>query len=136
MKAKLDSMLADFIKSEPMEKTAVPPMLARKMRYWLDRIKSSRIVHQSPTQKSEDLQLAKNEACASVYDSGLLKLDFGADVPEPVRKAAMSWAKRRGLKVLESPLTKSADKSQTYIFGVTEDARAEGAIVKRQRWSF
>ena len=51
--------------------------------------------------------LAKNESRFSTYDNGCVRLDFGEDVPDRVKKAAMNWAKSRGLSAVEASLTKS-----------------------------
>ena len=66
--------------------------------------------------------LQKNELMATVFDSGAIKFDFGPDVPEEVKEAAMMWAKRRGLEATEASLNKSANSFNYVVFGAVSEA--------------
>lgn len=123
---------------------ALPPKLAYRFRKWM------KMMGKHPTIKSEDLvrvltqkveeatalqNLSKNEVMASVYDNGIVKMDFGSSVPENVRKAAMSWAKRKGLKPVEASLNKSANSPQSVLLCAGELESIDGNCVKRLKWT-
>jgi hypothetical protein len=78
--------------------------------------------------------LAKNEVMASAFDNGSVKMDFGAEVPESVKKAALKWAENRGLAPLEASLKKNANSSTSVLFGTQNPAKAK-TCVKRLKWS-
>lgn len=78
--------------------------------------------------------LAKNEVMASAFDNGSIKMDFGAEVPESVKKAALKWAKNRGLSPLEASLKKNVNSSTSVLFGTQNPAKAKTCI-KRLKWS-
>jgi len=79
--------------------------------------------------------LAKNEVMASTFDSGHIKLDFGSEVPEKVKKAALEWAKRKGLKVSEASLAKSAMSPSFVVYAISGEAEM-GQITKQIKWSY
>lgn len=78
--------------------------------------------------------LAKNEAMVSMYESGAVRLDFGAEVPEKIKKAALLWAERRGLKPVEASMSKSANGSPTYCVFNQEYDLADDCL-KRFKWA-
>ena len=87
----LDSLALELAQVAGLEKAAIPPKVYSKMRQWLKRLKSHRVAHLKDVvaQKAEDLQafqsLAKNEVMASFYKSGIMKMDFGSVVAEPIK---------------------------------------------------
>ena len=66
--------------------------------------------------KSQETQLAKSSSQFTVYDSGCVKMDFGPEVSDEMKKAAIVWAKNRGMTAIEASLAKSGDAPQYYIF--------------------
>jgi len=128
----LDELAIELTKS--FKTVSLPPKLKYKVSKWLKTISGTTPDKQadrrrlSQTVKSElvagilkhmNVQpLAKNEIMASQYDNGAIRFDFGSDVPSSVKKAAMQWAKNRGLSPLEAKLNKSkADQSDYVICG-------------------
>jgi len=63
-------------------------------------------------------ELQKNEMVASIFDSGVLKFDFGSKVPEKIKKMALAWAKSRGLNPIEASLQKSKNNNSSIICGL------------------
>ena len=61
--------------------------------------------------------LAKSDYQIAKYGNGDLRLDFGPEVPESVKKKALEWAKRRNLKVKEASLGKSSDATSWILLG-------------------
>lgn len=138
MKIDLDQVALGL--AQDLEKTAIPPKVYNKLRLWLRKLRSTRTgVKDVVAQKAEDLaafnSLAKNEVMASFYSSGIMKMDFGSEVSDSAKKAALRWAKRRGLKVVEASLAKSAGAPSTYVLGLTEDIVPYGPCLKRTKWS-
>lgn len=122
----------------------LPPKLAYRFRKWMKghpqrpALKSEEIVALLVRQveEVEALQnLSKNEVMTSVYDNGIVKMDFGSDVPESVRKAAMSWAKRKGLKPVEASLNKSRNSPESVLLCVGDLESTDGQCVKRLKWA-
>lgn len=128
----------------------MPPKLRYKFMKWLrsmnpaetgvsqmDRRKMTTVVKEEISKAVKEAvlrqNLKKNEVMSSVYDTGDIKFDFGSEVPESVKKAAMNWAKKRGLKPVEASLQKSANSTQTVLFsnGSVHDV---GNCVKRVKW--
>jgi len=60
--------------------------------------------------------LAKNEYEVTQFNNGEFKMEFGPEVPELVKKRAMEWAKKRGLKTKEMSLGKSNETNSWVIF--------------------
>lgn len=138
MKIDLDQIALDV--ATDMQKAAIPPKVYSKLRLWLKKLRSTRPgVRDVITQKAEELgalqSLKKNEVMTSFFDSGIMKMDFGADVSDSAKRAALRWAKRRGLKVVEASLAKSAGSPTSYTLGMTEDIVPHGKCVKRVKWS-
>jgi hypothetical protein len=143
----LDKLTIDLTESlaySELSKAAIPPRLYYRLRAFLNRTRSKQLpiaqAAQAMARKYEQevtaKNLSKNECMASFFDSGELRFDFGAEVPEKVKKAAMLWAKKRGLKAVEASLTKS-DGSNSYVrFSLTDDMSADSKCLKRMRWNF
>lgn len=53
------------------------------------------------------------------HENGMIKMEFDRNTPEHIKKAALKWAKKRGLKPVEASLNKSANSSESYIFSVS-----------------
>jgi hypothetical protein len=72
------------------------------------------------TQKMEELNnlksLKKNEVMASIYSNKTLKMDFGSEVSEEVKKKAMDWCAKKGLKVVEASMSKSENGNSYVVF--------------------
>jgi hypothetical protein len=137
-------MAESMIEGEGLSK-AIPPKLYYRLRAWLRHMHPTNMPREELKQKvtaaiaekMEELtalnQLKKNEFMASLYDSGTVKLDFGSDVPEEVKKAAMGWAKRKGLRPIEASLNKSAGTVNTMVYSSSENTLS-GRCVKRLKW--
>jgi hypothetical protein len=80
-------------------------------------------------------ELKKNEVMTSVYDNGLIRMDFGGSVDRKVKDAAMSWAKKRGLKAVEASIEKSNGASSHIVFGNAPVA-SKGVCLKYTKYSF
>ena len=142
----IDELSAEFsetIAHEALVKM-LPPKLLYRFRAWMRKLRPP--AHM-PSQKVEQIildaiddiyamkTLAKNEAQASFYDSGIVKMDFGPDVPERVKEAAMKWAKRRGLQAVEASLNKKQGAFNSVIYASSSTASTSGVCVKRMRWT-
>jgi hypothetical protein len=78
--------------------------------------------------------LGKNEIMASSFSDGSIKLDFGSEVPEKVKAAAMVWAKKRGLSPVESSLAKSISTTSSVMF-VLENRAKDSVCTNKTKWS-
>jgi hypothetical protein len=135
--------LAKNIEAEALNK-AIPPKLYYRLRRFLKMNRSTQLdtaklkqnVQHALHQKAEEIkllkELKKNEFMASVYDSGSVKMDFGSGIPEQVKKAAMTWAKKKGLKPVEASLNKSGVSTSSVLFASgTSDL---GLYMKCVKW--
>lgn len=142
MKKSIDELSIELTKElalESLNKTALPPKLAYRWHRWMQKMKAISPKHLSEKTKktegfvfaeaSETESLNKNEALASFYDSGVVKLDFGPEVDPELKKAAMKWAQKKGLKAIETTLQKSKDQFQTIIFS-DDEKKEHGECVK------
>jgi hypothetical protein len=110
--------------STKLEK-ALPPKLAYRFRRWLQKFKYNKspeelnAIKKALNEAIENLSpaLKKNEARASFFDSGVIKMEFGGSVDKKVKEAAMAWAKKNNLKVLEASLEKSSDSNSSMVLG-------------------
>ena len=127
---------------------AMPPRLAARFRAWMrslhpgTRANPSMMnrVRRMMTQKMEELirskTLQKNEAMVSAYNNGMVRMDFGSDVSEDVKKAAMAWAKKRGLKAIEASLQKSETSSGYAIFAPNKEITVdEVKCLETKKWT-
>lgn len=142
---KVSLELTQEIALESIEKT-LPPKLLYRFRRWMRQMRQTSPIANLPVGKFEQIvfekfkeiqsstALAKNEAAASFYDGGIIKMDFGSDIKASVKDAALRWAKKKGLKVVEMSLNKSADEVSTYKFAASDSA-SEGHCIKRVKWS-
>jgi hypothetical protein len=125
---------------ENVEK-ALPPKLLYRFRRWMrmhgGRVPSAHLQH-LVTEKFEEISnlanLQKNEAAVSMFDNGIVKMDFGSDVDPKVKDAALKWARRRGLTPVEASLNKSANIPQSFVFAADPDFAEYGRCKKRLRW--
>ncbi|HSV26693.1 MAG TPA: hypothetical protein VLH60_02265, partial [Sedimentisphaerales bacterium] len=132
--------IGQTFKAEPLRKY-LPPSLAYRIRKWLQRTgtraTSKKQLAQLLTQKFEEYvavsQLKKNEALASVYDGGVVKMDFGPEVDDKLRKAALQWAKKRGLKPVEASLKKSAGSTSYVLYAASGKAELTGLETCKSR---
>jgi hypothetical protein len=115
----LNEMLEPMIKKES-------PIVARRRRKILKEshvgaAARKKLKQVQQTYKSEEVldlaqPLAKNEYETSVNEAGEMKFEFGPEVPELVKKRAMEWAKKRGLKAKEASLSKSVTGTEWIVF--------------------
>lgn len=78
-------------------------------------------------------KLSKSQANISFFENGAIQMDFGKSVPEKVKKAALEWAKRKGLKAVEATLAKGQNQPESYIFGKEiEDSK----LLSTKTWNF
>lgn len=140
----IDEMSVELSKEmqmDPLEKT-LPPKIRYRYYKWLKRFSGNNPhISQSSIQAAvhkamQDLEsiksLKKHQAAASFFDDGTVRLDFGAKVDEKVKKAALDWARRRGLKTIEESINKSADANSYKVFAkdsVSEDALLVKVVV-------
>jgi hypothetical protein len=144
----IDTLSAELTREltfDSIEK-ALPPKIAYRFQAWMRRMRQRAGVRQMGVNKFEQMvfdkfqelqdmqQLAKNEARASFFDSGIIKMDFGSEVNLKAKEAALQWAKKRGLKVAEASLVKSADNISSYTFAQAQLPAIEGSCVKRMKW--
>jgi hypothetical protein len=148
MERDLDQMTFDLIKTMSENRSdlqkKLPPKLRYRIRHWLKTLGlkgvSPQRAKQIITQKFEEevavRSLAKNEALASFYEDQVVKFDFGSGVSPAARKAAIKWAKKRGLRPVEASLAKSAANSSQLVvapIGVSVDPLAK--CLRRVRFS-
>lgn len=84
-------------------------------------------------QQVNEPALAKNEVMASTYSDGSLKLDFGSGIPAHVKKAALNWAKRRGLKPVEASLDKAVATASFVV--LSKSALSGGECLSKVKWA-
>lgn len=141
----LSAELSHDLAFSKLEK-ALPPKLRYRFYKWL----KQHAQHQSVVAKPEAVkavvqkaynhikdirELKKNEVMTSIYDNGCIRMDFGGDIDDKIKKAAMSWAKKRGLKAMEASVSKSAGANSHVIFG--KDAPGpKGIPLKYVKYSF
>lgn len=78
--------------------------------------------------------LAKNDTMVSMYKSGSIRLDFGSDVPDKIKKAALKWAERRGLNPVEASMNKSSKPAPSY-FVYNQEYDLVDECLKRFKWT-
>jgi hypothetical protein len=130
--------------------STLPPKLKSKFHAWMKHLMSTKINTLEPAKKHEIYQefrdllvkrltenapLAKNEIGVTTHKNGVVKMEFGADVPEDVKKAALSWAKRRGLSPVDMKLAKSQNSPASHMFA-SGLSTSPDAIIDQYRWSF
>lgn len=143
---KVSLELSQEIALESIEKT-LPPKLLYRFRRWMRQMRQTSPIAEMPVGKFEQIVfekfkeiqgasnvLAKNEASAEFYDGGIVKMDFGSDIKSSVKEAALRWAKKKGLKVVEMSLNKTAASISTYKFAAS-DSSVEGKCVKKVKWT-
>lgn len=148
MERDLDQMTFDLIKTMSENRSdlqkKLPPKLKYRIRHWLKQLGvkgiSPQRARQIITQKFEEevavRSLAKNEALASFYDDRVVKFDFGSSVSPAARKAALEWAKKRGLRPVEASLAKSdANSSQLVVAPAGAHANPLATCLRRVRFT-
>lgn len=114
---------------------AIPPKLRYALRRWVEKYSATKPkampkVKEMLTAKFEekrDLEtLAKSDVMVSTFDNGGIRMDFGSAVPEKIKKAALEWAKKRGLRAIEESMAKSSDGANTT--SVIFNQRVDGAL--------
>ncbi|MGH7240990.1 MAG: hypothetical protein ACREGB_01700 [Candidatus Saccharimonadales bacterium] len=124
----------------------LPPKLLYRFRRWLRthaaslapnpaavaQVKKALVDNYRELEATKTLQ--KNEMLASFYDSGAVKLDFGPGVPDKMKKAAIDWAKRKGLKPVEASLNKSKEAFNFVV--MNKENVSTGSCLKRIKLEF
>jgi len=135
----IDSISAELTRElafSPLEKM-LPPKLRYRFYKWLKQYSAPRTAPMNSVQKSVNKafehisaikELKKNEVMASFYEDGAVRMDFGGAIDPKVKKSAMDWAKRKGLKAAEASLDKS-DGSPSYVV-YASNAMPKGVCVK------
>lgn len=134
----LSLQLTEALRSREDLSKGIPPKLYYRLRSWLKRMRPENAAlagaGEAMTEKFETAiyaeKLHKNEFAASVFEGGQVRLDFGADVPDTVKEAALRWAKRRGLRPVEASLQKSSTGSSSITFATGADS-ALGTCLRR-----
>jgi len=143
MKIDADTLSAELTRElafSPLEK-ALPPKLRYRFYKWLKQYSGrgpkvlpakqvKETVEKAYTHMSAIKELKKNEVLTSIYDNGHIRMDFGGNVDQKVKDAAMKWAKRRGLRATEASIEKSAAGSPTYVVFGNESAQPKGVCTK------
>ena len=131
--------------SEEVLAKSLPPKLAYRFRSWMKEseprfAKNPQLYSEAQKliqQKFEELAiqkaLKKNEAVASFYNNGVVRMDFGSEIPEKIKKAAMNWAKKRGLKAVEASVQKSMSNPSYIIFSKSQQSSV-GECTNRYKW--
>lgn len=126
----IDNMLDDLLKSLVKKEAPIVARIRRKIlkQGGLGAAQRKKITKR-PNQfgdgaayKSEvittyEQPLAKNEYEAVSFEDGNVKMQFGSEIPELVKKRAMDWAKKRGFKIKEMSLDKNSESGSWVIFG-------------------
>lgn len=128
----------------------LPPKLKSKFQNWIKRALTSSASTLTPAKKNELYQtfknnlidkfndyspLNKNEMGLTTHKNGVVKMEFGVEVPEEVKKAAISWAKKRGMVAVDMKLSKNCDMSSSHVFtpGLSTSPDEE---IEHYRWTF
>lgn len=151
----IDTLTEELIKASVFSSSGsggLPPKLRYKLKKWLKSLRSAETGvkqndqrHLMQTVKSELIskikesmeieELAKNEVMASAFNDGSVKMDFGSDVPDEIKKAALKWAKDRGLKPTEASLAKNLQSATSVIFGRNDKTSTTSLVCeKRRKW--
>lgn len=145
----LDKLAIELSKS--FRSVSLPPKLRYKVKKWLKTISAQtpdkqmdrrRIMQTAKKELTAALldkmvktELAKNEVMARQYDNGSIRFDFGSDIPDHVKRAAMTWAKKRGLSPVEASLHKNCKSSSEYVIcGDVPDASETGKELIRLKF--
>lgn len=144
----IDQITVEMARSADLSK-ALPPKVKYRFQQWLKRLNPKTPDIQSERRKVIDTakseladrinemkarkNLAKNEAMVSAFDDGAIKFDFGSEVPDDIKKAAFTWAKKRGLQAVEASLVKSVDAVETVMFS-GENSNPLRSCSKRVKW--
>lgn len=139
---KLTVDLTESVAYSALAKAAVPPRLYYRLRAFLTRNKGKMPIKQAAQavarkyeQEVAAQSLSKNECMASIFNTGELRFDFGKEVPEKVKKSAMAWAKKKGLKAVEASLDKSESTHSYVTFSVSDAKSLDSKCLKRVRWN-
>lgn len=151
----IDTLAEELIKASAFSSSGsggLPPKLRYKLKKWLKSLRSAETgVKQNDQRhlmqvvkneiiaavkdKVETDELAKNEVMASAFNDGSVKMDFGSDVPEEIKKAALKWAKDRGLRPTEASLAKNLQSATSVLFGRNNKTPATSLVCeKRRKW--
>lgn len=127
MNIDIDTLSADLaheLAFSPLEK-ALPPKLQYRFYKWMKQFKHinpkaqdhiQNLVEKSFNHISAIKELKKNEVMTSFFKNGCIRMDFGSDVDQKVKEAAMKWAKKKGLKATEASLDKSVGVQSHIIY--------------------
>lgn len=121
--------ISKAILGEELEKR-LPPKIAYRLRAWLKGLRQKanlsdpavqKTIKEAVAAKMEELHflqtLTKNEVGVAAYSNGAVKMIFGESVSPKLKKMALDWATKRGLKPVEVSLNKAQGVSEEAIFG-------------------
>jgi len=151
MENDIDILAVELAKSSMEDlKKGLPPKLRYKFMKWLKSMKPNspdkqmdrrQVVETAKKEITDRIleamarkSLAKNEVMASAYNDGAIKFDFGSGVPEKIKKAALTWAKKRGLNAVEASLAKSETNSTSVLF-IGKETNPIRSCMKRHKWT-
>jgi hypothetical protein len=133
MNIDIDSFSAEVTQElamSPLEK-ALPPKLRYRFYKWLKQYRHLPMQQAKPSMVNKTIQAAfehmsaikelkKNECMVSAFENGAIRMDFGEEVDPKIKKAAMQWAKKKGLKTIEASIEKSVAAPSYVICGLSE----------------
>jgi len=132
MNIDIDSLSAEITQElamSPLEK-ALPPKLRYRFYKWLKQYrhlpapKQNNMVNKTINAAFEHMkaikELKKNECMVSAFQNGAIRMDFGEEIDPKIKKAAMQWAKKKGLKTIEASLEKNDGAPSYVICGLSE----------------
>jgi hypothetical protein len=115
---------------------AMPPKLlyrlralARKYRWSLGRDRTKQTISDTLKQKGQSPQLKKNEVCTAVYSDQSVRLDFGSDISDDVKKRAIEWCRKKGLVAIEASLAKSYGAGSYVLFTKEGKSQSQDAEI-------
>lgn len=144
----IDKLAIELAKTNADLSKGMPPKLKYKFSKWLrslsggedkqmDRRRFKDTVKQEIIDKTAEAlakkNLRKNEVMCSAYTDGAIKFDFGSDISDSTKEAAIQWAKKRGLNPLESSLAKSRNSTESVTF-LGGDSSGHRICVSRKKW--
>lgn len=146
-KIDVDSLSAELTRDmafSKLEKT-LPPKLRYRFYKWMKQFGHHAQAGAKPAQVQAVVQkaynhmkaireLKKNEVMTSLYDNGFVRMDFGGAIEKKIKDAALSWAKKRGLKATEASLDKSDGNSAYIVFG-GDSKEPKGVCIKYAKYS-
>ena len=137
--------ISKAVMGEDLEKR-LPPKVLYRLRNWIKGMRQKAnladpgvqvAVRKAIEAKVEEMEfsktLAKSDVGVSAYSNGAVKMIFGEQVSPRLKKMALEWATKRGLKPVEVSLSKSEAAAEEAIFGTEPELGM--VCVKRVKFS-